>query len=337
MLNTRVIQPTLKKSFARRHVQNYDLCKAAVDKLGLADYYRGKNTTLIDAYPGAGVWSAALNEAVQPKKHVLLEPVVTLNKYLRPLVPELDSVTLRSEDPFRWRTFTELADAGVYTPINYPRDQPGVNPHLLYTANLTSTQGEQLCVQYLNCMLNRNWLQRYGRVRLLLWVRQSTAIKVLGLVGSKQRQRVSVQSQACAVSTVAIAPEDHPIPGFDTLVTCKPSDWFLERGSISGQVVLLQMDPAPNTIEHVDAFEYVIRSLFVLRQRPLIEALGNLGPGAPQDLAPRLAPEILTKTPADMSMDEIYAVVEAFAKWPFKPDILHDFYEEYDAVPQTHV
>lgn len=181
--------------------------------MGLHEYYKDRDTTILDAYPGAGIWSAALYNTIKPANHVMFEPVVGFQKYLNPLVAESAKesdlkVQVRSEDPFRWSTFTEMAKEGVFKAKTAPRDQ--INPYLLYTANLTSIQGEQLCVQYLNCIMNKNWLQSYGRVRLLLWVRHSTASKVLGQVGGKYRQRVSVQAEACSKTSLVIGSSNIP-------------------------------------------------------------------------------------------------------------------------------
>lgn len=338
MLNLKTIQPSLKKAFGRRHAQNYELCMSALEKLGLPEFYRGHNTTIIDAYPGPAVWSTALHHAVQPANHVLLEPVASFQKYLKQEIgPDGDpTVQLRKEDPFRWSTFTDLAEAGVYTPVAHPREQ-GINPHLIYTANLTSVQGEQLAMQYLNCLMNRNWLQQYGRVRLLLWVRFATAAKMLAAAGTKQRHRASVQTEACSDTTLVIGTRQLEVPGHPPLVVASPKDWFIESVNASAQVVLLQMDPVERAVPHVDYFEYVIRTLFILRSRPLTEALGILGPGAQVDLAAKLPAPLLKKAPWDMNLQEVEAVVQAFADWPFKPDMLHDFYEEFDAPGPTHV
>ena len=176
--------------------------------MGLPEFYKDHQTTILDAYPGAGIWSAALYNTLKPVNHVMLEPVVGFQKYLKPLIEDSAkeselNVHLRSEDPFRWSTFTDLAKEGVFQPRSAPRDQ--INPFLLYTANLTSIQGEQLCVQYLNCIMNQNWIQQYGRVRLLLWVRHTTASKLLGRAGGKHRQRVSVQTEACSDTRLVIS------------------------------------------------------------------------------------------------------------------------------------
>lgn len=105
-------------------------------------------------------------------------------------------------------------------------------------------------------------------------------------------------------------------------------------------MVLIQIDPLETPvegIENIDYFEYVIRTLFILKSRPLHEALGILGPGAQTDLASKLDAALLKKSPAEMKLEEFKEVTRVFGAWPFKPDILHDFYEEFDAPPTTHV
>lgn len=49
------------------------------------------------------------------------------------------------------------------------------------------------------------------------------------------------------------------------------------------------MDPLEADIKELDAFEYVIKNLFILRSKPLKESLQILGPGAKEDLGPKLS------------------------------------------------
>lgn len=100
---------------------------------------------------------------------------------------------------------------------------------------------------------------------------------------------------------------------------------------------MLQIDPLEKPIENIDYFEYIIRTLFILKSRPLHEAIGILGPGAQGDLCPKLDPSLLKKSPTEMRLKDFEQVTRVFAAWPFKPDILHDFYEEFDSVGSTHV
>lgn len=174
----------------------------AIRKMKLPQYYTD-NVTIIDAYPGIGIWSAALHNELKPANHVLLEPLVGSQKFLKKYIdPSKNTLKLWPEDPFRWATYENIVAQNIVTPISHPRT--AINPHLLFTCNLSSVQGEQLCVQFLNCVMNRNWLQKYGRVRMLLWVRYSTVIKLLATPGSKRRGRVSVQTEACSDTRLII-------------------------------------------------------------------------------------------------------------------------------------
>lgn len=159
--------------------------------------------TIIDAYPGNGIWSSALYNEIKPSNHVLVEPLVGTQKFLNKFVdPSKNTWKVWPEDPFRWNTYDNMITNGIYKPISHPRT--AINPHLLFTCNLSSIQGEQLCVQFLNCVMNRNWLQKYGRVKMLLWVRYTTLVKLLAPPGSKRRGRVSVQTEACSDTRLVI-------------------------------------------------------------------------------------------------------------------------------------
>lgn len=168
----------------------------------LPEYYK-KDVTIIDGYPGTGIWSSALHNEIKPANHILLEPLVQTQKFLSKYVdPSKNTLKLFPEDPFRWGTYENIIEQGLFKPISHPKTE--INPHILFTCNLSSAQGEQLCVQYLNCILNRNWLQRYGRVRMLLWVRYSTITKLMARAGTKPRARVGVQTEACSDTKVII-------------------------------------------------------------------------------------------------------------------------------------
>lgn len=91
------------------------------------------------------------------------------------------------------------------------------------------------------------------------------------------------------------------------------------------------MDPRETPVPYLDEFEYIAKTLFVTKSKPLRECLHLLGPGAKDDLGPQLRP-ILAKRPVDLTIDELYKITEAFAMWPFKPEILHDFYAESESM-----
>lgn len=331
----------VKKTYARKNYINYDLAVDAILKMGYDKFY-SPNTTIIDAYPGLGVWSAALHNTLKPKQHIMLEPHLNYRKFLSSLCNEKNTLQVLKPDPFRWTTFTSLIQEGIYSPEKQPRTH--INNELIYTANLTRLQGEQLCTQYLNCIANQSWLQAYGRVRLLVWVRESTALKLLAPAGHRARHRVGIQREAVTegTSVLGLNPEvakaiskkaavrakrnpDASTSHYQPLVTAGPED-FSPPGTAIEPAILLDLSPLEHQVKYVDSFEYVIKNICILRNRPLKEALTTLGPGATEDLGPKI-PDLLELSPQDLTLDQVMRVVEAFELWPFKPRILHDFYE----------
>lgn len=171
--------------------------------MGLSELYKD-NVTIIDAYPGVGTWSAALNNEIKPKNHILMEPLVGAGKFWKNIIKDSGSQSLKlfPEDPYRWSSFNTLIEQNLYKPESHPTTE--IHPNILFTANLTHTQGEQLCAQYISCLLNRSWLQKYGRVRLLLWLRYSTLVKLLATPCSKRRHRIGVMTEASSESRLII-------------------------------------------------------------------------------------------------------------------------------------
>jgi transcription factor 1 len=301
-----------------------------IEKLGLATSH--KNAAIIDTYPGIGVWSAAVHNAIEPKKHIMLEPYKQYHDYLVNLEsPPDNTLQVLREDPYRWTTFSDLVNNKLWQPQEHTRKE--IHPDILYLANLTGQHGEQLCMQYLNCVMNQSWLQRYGRVRMLFWIREDTALKLLARPGDRARHRATVQAEASAdIELVASVPEASLLTR-TPLMELSSSDFFPEK-PVRRPVFnpcLVKIDPKPHQPNHIDSFEYVIKMLFILRKHPLMECLGSLGPGAKEALSPDLK-SLLKKCPQDLSLKEIDRVVTAFHNWPFKPTHLHAFFEPQNEI-----
>lgn len=91
------------------------------------------------------------------------------------------------------------------------------------------------------------------------------------------------------------------------------------------------MDPREHAVPFLDEFEYVVKTLFITKSKPLRECLQLLGPGAKDDLGPALK-HLMHKRPVELSLAELYEITEQFAMWPFKPEMLHDFYVESESM-----
>lgn len=320
MLNIKSLDKSLKLTYGRKHIVNFDLSSRILKESGLKSEY-GSDLTIIDAYPGPGVFSSALNNYLNPKKHILIEPVPKFRKLYEKF--ENKSVATDSRDPFRWQTFLD-----IFKNKSLIEDPTKLNTNnLLYTCNLTNLQGEQLVNQYLNCVMNQNWIQKYGRIKMLLLLEKSTVLKLLAEKNEKARNRTSVQCQTFTDSKILY-------DNFDS----QKDIWKYKVKSVpeNNKLVLLQMNPVepPVPMELLDSYEYVIKNLFILKTKPLSECISVLGPGANIDLASQLSPEILEKSPSELELNDFIHIADLFDKWPFKPDILHDFYEESAIIEQ---
>ncbi|GMM50616.1 RNA polymerase specificity factor [Starmerella bacillaris] len=319
---------------------NYDLGKKISSKLGY-DKLTSFHPTVVDAYPECGVFSASLNSTLQPKKHILMEPLKMYSKGLQFLVQDNPKLMYTSNDPYDWTSFKELEEKGYLKEPVVPYSD--VHPSLIYTANLVHTHGEQLVAQYLNCMLRRSWLFKYGRVRTLLWMNPKTALKILASPGYQNRARISCIREAVADYRVVIFHES-PESQAKAKAKAAASRFQNEREYLTPLIpdseidfekdfpyqndfALIELIPRDNYIENLDEFEYVVTHLMMRMKVPLRVGLEYLGAGALEDLAPKL-PHLINKTPFNMSHDEIMQIVEVFTLWPFKPKLLLDFYEE---------
>ena len=318
----------VKRLYSRHNFGNYEKSVEAISKLGYTDFY--KDATIVDAYPGIGVFSAALYNALKPKKHILLEPFPNYHKYLSTW--NAPGLILDKSDPFRWATFSGLEKSGVIDVDVQPRVQ--VHDKLLFYTTLTHLQGLQLMIQYINCIFNQSWLQKYGRVRILAWVRVSSAERLLSGPNELFRHRQAVNRESCCDARLVIHNRVDSPPSqsgsypkllTNPLVLSSQNDIVSPR--TKEPICLVEFTPKAEPVEYPDEFEYVIKALFTARSTPLKQNMSLLGAGAEQDLAPEIE-DLLHKKPVELTLDETKRVVRAFARWPFKPEILHDFYED---------
>lgn len=137
---------------------------------------------LIDINPGAGLWSTKLHDLLKPRKHILLEPDDALYEpFLRPLLSR-ENVVLVPKSGLVWDSVGE-----ILTPEFLPhqklhdwRKPAERNDTLLVTGNLVFHPEKRfknfanvatLVIYQLICSIRAgNMFQKYGRVRLLLWV-----------------------------------------------------------------------------------------------------------------------------------------------------------------------
>ncbi|KAM0327067.1 hypothetical protein ACHAQA_006192 [Verticillium albo-atrum] len=173
--------PRPKGDRARVNITNDELCDDIIKYIG-PSLERHKGCDLLDINPGAGVWSKKLNDFLQPRSHILMEPDAELYKpFLKPLL-ERPGTRLVPESGILWKELTE-ALSHLEHQVEQPRE-PGTEPQrnntLLLTANLSffpkrrfrnfDSVAVLVLYQLLTSIRLGSLFQKYGLVRMLFWV-----------------------------------------------------------------------------------------------------------------------------------------------------------------------
>lgn len=408
-----------------------------MEKSGLTKFYRkSDNLTIVDAYSGYGWFATALYNTLRPKKLFLMDQ----NKYAQEPLGKIQAqdpevVKFINQNPFHWKSYYP-----VYESIDKKynnADRSKVSRDFLFVANLAYIRGAPLLYQFLLCILHQNWLQRYGRVRMLIWMPSEAAeklthgsyvakkkvstletaeervtryklklkeakkeLKALGRAteAKKRSQQKKVDKLKAEVERLTAKRDEirkkhaqttkrykstiiremtcdyRYLMGGNVLwtkrnkpatsekqrqlqikrklegtnkntpqMTCNPRDKkavvYYEEGyqdefgpkksatSIGG-IVLLELTPKNFKLDRMEEFFFVLTRLFVSTNEPISKTLETLGPGATEWMSPHLSPAILNSRINEMPIADLEHLVDVFWRWPFKPQVLIDTYEE---------
>ena len=213
MPKTNKRKPTIPKSKrkiavgdkSRVNIVSESLVDDIISYMGPKFVARHKGCDIVDIYPGAGLWSSKLNEALQPRSHILMEPDAQLYE---PFLKELTArpgVKLVPQSGIIWRNLTSilskehlphqveldpLPDAVEGTEAESQTDETSRQPAsdsvlprndtLLVTANLAfyprrrfgqfESVSQLVLFQFISSIRASSLFQKYGRVRMLIWV-----------------------------------------------------------------------------------------------------------------------------------------------------------------------
>jgi hypothetical protein len=146
---------------------------------------RHKGCDLISVYPGAGLFTNALHDAVEPRSHLLLEPDETLYApFLKPLL-EKPNVKLVPKSGIIWQDLEEvltpeyLPNQVEFNRLDLGKDPPR-NDTLLVHMNLAmypkrkyglfDSVSRMVLYQLISSIRTSTRFQKYGQVRMLVWV-----------------------------------------------------------------------------------------------------------------------------------------------------------------------
>ncbi|KAI1843424.1 hypothetical protein JX265_013306 [Neoarthrinium moseri] len=195
---------------ARVNIVSEKLCDDTISYLAKS-LERHKGCDLVDVYPGAGLWSRKLNEFLEPRTHILMEPDTKLYRpFLQPLLDSPEA-TLVPKSGIVWK---EL-DA-VLTPEFLPHQKlvdrkseeaNQRNDTLLVTCNLAFYPKKKfvgfdsvallVLHQFVDSIKSSGLFQKYGQVRMLVWVRREDKAGILPRVMQRRRRQANETELLC--------------------------------------------------------------------------------------------------------------------------------------------
>ncbi|KAI1097561.1 S-adenosyl-L-methionine-dependent methyltransferase [Jackrogersella minutella] len=173
---------TIKSDKSRVNIVSENLCDDIFSYIG-PSLDRHKGCDIIDIYPGVGLWSRKLNEYLEPRSHILMEPDAEFYKpFLKPLLKKRNT-TLVPASGIVWRELGKIITP-EYLPHQVVPDAAGLNQRndtLLVTANLAfhpkkryltfESVASLVLYQFIETIRSSSLFQRYGLVRMLIWTR----------------------------------------------------------------------------------------------------------------------------------------------------------------------
>ncbi|MCO5565427.1 hypothetical protein L7F22_019100 [Adiantum nelumboides] len=330
----------------------------------------GERITVVEGYPGIGSLTRELCRHKAVEKVIAFEDHASFNKALRNLkdadekaAEKLDVVPLSC---FQWESYDQLINLGGLDNIAGVREERkgeadyknGIfsseswkkPSSILFLAQLPNTvHSEQLVSQLLRSISNRYWLYRYARVRMAFICSHQMAMRCMAQQSERLYGKLTMVAAATADCKIALGTSnftpypDHfwptkPAMGPQTPMTLHQAslrDHRLQPTPAKLDQCLLILEPKVKPLiegsSELESFDYLTKSLFILRSSPVKKALSKLAPGAEVILDTMNAgkhpamQEIgnVTIDPksivSDLTLTQLIGLSKMFERWPFRP------------------
>lgn len=296
-----------------------------MDKLRYNTFYNSE-LNILDVYSANMVFSTTLHNHLAPKRHVLMEhrPVYSsyISSHLKTLTQQHTFQHVEA-DPYNWKSYSDitsnenrLLDPGIET-----RDH--IHSKFLFAG---SCHVEGLLMQWLACMGNQNWIHRFGNVRMLIWVPQQSALKIMAPVSTRERNKCSVVREAFSDARVIAMPQTPILKSF-TGETVENAIIFDERdfSNPTYPMALVELNPKDTGVEDMFTWDYVTKNMMILKTKPVLESVRNLGPGAGDYFQTKLPKEMLKAKVNSLTAKDFQLIAQLFNLWPFKPETTIEF------------
>ena len=207
----------------RIHLTNEDFADQVIEYIK-PSLRRHEGCDLIDIYPGAGVWSKKLHDAIRPRSHILMEPDAKLYEpFLKPLL-EKPGVKVVPKSGIVWTDLNEvLTPEFLPHQVEIPRtfgpdaEPPPRNDTLLVSINLAlyprkkfanfDSITSMVLFQLISAVRTSSIFQKYGVVRMLVWSAPEDQLRLLPqMIHRRRRAAIDTELNTEWVRKV-VAPE----------------------------------------------------------------------------------------------------------------------------------
>ncbi|KJZ77643.1 hypothetical protein HIM_02820 [Hirsutella minnesotensis 3608] len=192
----------------RVNVVSQELCDDIIKYLGPSLEERHRGCDIIDLNPGAGLWSRKLHDHLQPRRHLMMDIDAEL---YRPFMGDLLSrpnVELIPKSGIVWKDLIETMRERLPEQSEVDRSaEPTRNDTLLVTANLSvfpkrAFQGFEsvsimVLYQFLSTIRTSALFQRYGLVRMLVWINDEDKKRLLPRTLNRRRRSAFEAQLSC--------------------------------------------------------------------------------------------------------------------------------------------
>lgn len=322
-----------KHAYGFRNLVSVDICQTIIERLDLQSKYN--QVDVVDVHPGVGLFSTILNAALKPRNHIIVEhnrEYLDAWKKRLALVQPLgnkENFRLIEKDGRSWLTFSNMFNEKVLEPEVQLRDR--VHSELLVVANLTPPFGEPLFAQWIMCSVYRNWIQRYGRVRMVCFVPETTAVRFLSGPNYRKRNKSAIKrsiftdSKLIAITEPVRATQHEPVmvgEGYDPNRLFQDQPFVIPRRAVmpvAGTMAVVEVVPKDFEQLDVSLLEFMLEGLMFRLNAALEEAFPTISPGVEDDLLPKVPEALRKRTVRSLTNDEFLLLLEIFDKWAFKP------------------
>ncbi|KAI9045543.1 uncharacterized protein KD926_007959 [Aspergillus affinis] len=213
-----------KKSVLTPEIVSEKLCDDILHRLSPL-LLRNRPVDVLDLWPGAGLWSSKINDLLQPRRHILVEPNAIFQPVLKPLLDSRPCYKLLPTNPLASNFLSLLTKIfPEQGPSNSNRTGPMTNDTLLVLAHPPPPASKKdhfsparWWASFMDHCIRNTGLSSHGSVRLIAFVPPVDAQSIL--------PRTSFDKKRPAVLTEAIA-----LHAFEVAAPQDPGIWMTHKG-----------------------------------------------------------------------------------------------------------